>query len=298
MTSPAIAVPSPRPRVTGNLFAAASMVVWAAGFPAADLLLDTWDPFAAAAGRFVMAMALLGPLWLMLEGVPRGVPWARGLLTGAVGIGGGAVLLILAQAATDPVTVAVFASASPLTATLVEWATDRRPLTRSFGLGLAASVLGGVVATWGGGGGEGNLPLGAGLCVLSCLVYSWGSQASVRLMPRHSALAQTSVSVTGALMGALLVLAVALALGRDALPESVGGRDLGLLAVYGLGGMAASQLLFILAVRRIGVALSSFHINVAPFYVMLMLVALGGDWSWAQALGALIVGGGVILAQR
>ncbi len=298
MTSHAALGPVRSPRLIGNLAAAGSMTVWAAGFPAADALLDTWDPFAVVVGRFVMAMALLGPFWLLLEGIPRNVPWLRGLAAGGIGIGGGAVMLILAQAATDPVTVAVFASASPLTATLVEWATDRRPLTRSFAWGLAASVLGGVVATVGGGGGQGNLLLGAGFAVLSCLVYSWGSQTSVRLMPRHSALAQTSVSLSGALIAAVLVLGIALALGRDALPASIGGTDLGLLAIYGLGGMAASQLLFIMAVQRIGVALSSFHINVAPFYVMLILVALGGEWSWTQALGAVIVAGGVILAQR
>lgn len=27
------------------------------------------------------------------------------------------------------------------------------------------------------------------------------------------------------------------------------------------------------------------HINVAPFYVMLILVALGQTWSWPQAIG-------------
>jgi drug/metabolite transporter (DMT)-like permease len=62
--------------------------------------------------------------------------------------------------------------------------------------------------------------------------------------------------------------------------------------------MAVSQMLFVRAVERIGVALASFHLNMAPFYVMLILLALGGGWSWIQALGAAIVLGGVVLAQR
>lgn len=274
------------------------MVVWAAGFPAAEVLIATWDPVAAVAGRFVMALLLLVPLWLALEGVPRGLPWGRGLLAGAVGIGGGALSLLFAQAATDPVTVAVFASASPLTGTLVEWAADRRPLSRTFALGLAASVVGGVVATMGAGAGGGNLGLGAGLAVLSCLVYSWGSFEAVRRLPGRSALAQTTVSLLGALLATIVVLAAALAFGRDAWPPGpLTGRDLGLLAVYGMGGMAVSQVLFLLAIRHIGVALASFHINVAPFYVMLILLALGGEWSWMQGLGAAIVALGVLLAQ-
>ena len=275
------------------------MVVWAAGFPAADALLATWDPLAMVAGRFAMAMLVLLPVWLALDGGPRGVPWGRGLGIGALGFAGSATALIFAQAATDPVTVAVIASASPLTATLVEWASDRRPLTRSFLWGLAASVAGGVVATVGSGGGQGDLALGVALALLSCLLYSWASHATVRRLPGHTALTQTSATLLGALAAAIVVVVAAAALGRDVMPaDPFAARDLGLLAVYGMGGMAASQILFIMAVRRIGVALSSFHINVAPFYVMLILVALGGDWSWIQALGAAIVALGVVLAQR
>jgi hypothetical protein len=61
--------------------------------------------------------------------------------------------------------------------------------------------------------------------------------------------------------------------------------------------MALSQILFIASVERLGIALTSFHINIAPFYVMIILIALGGGWNWHAALGALIVGLGVFIAQ-
>jgi drug/metabolite transporter (DMT)-like permease len=295
-------VPAPPPReglLAGNLLAAGSMVAWAAGFPAAEALLATWHPVALVPARFAMALVLLLPLWIALEGWPKGLPWGRCLLVGGVGIGGGAVALLLAQAVTDPVTVAVIASVLPLTATLVEWALERRRLSRAFLCGLGASVLGGVVATMGGGGGEGRLLLGGALAVLSCLLYSWGSHETVRSLPGRSALAQTSATLVGALLGTLAALGTALVLGEATVPsDPLAPRDLGLLVVYGMGGMAVTQLLFVLGIRRIGVALASFHINVAPFYVMLILVALGGEWSWMQALGAAIVAGGVLLAQR
>jgi drug/metabolite transporter (DMT)-like permease len=293
------ALPMRKGLLAGNLLAAASMAVWAAGFPAAEGLLDTWHPFALVPARFAMALLLLLPIWIALEGWPRGLPWGRCLWIGGLGLGGAAVALIFAQSVTDPVTVAVIASVSPLTATLVEWVLERRPLTRSFLWGLVASVVGGVVATMGGGAGEGHLLLGAALAVGSCLLYSWGSHETVRSLPGRSALAQTSAVMVGAWVATLAVLGATLALGQTELPaEPFAPRDLGLLAVYGMGGMAISQFLFILGVRRIGVALASFHINVAPFYVMLIMVALGGDWSWMQALGAAIVAGGVLLAQR
>ncbi|WP_291837882.1 hypothetical protein [Limimaricola sp.] len=45
-------------------------------------------------------------------------------------------------------------------------------------------------------------------------------------------------------------------------------------------------------------AVAAFHINIAPFYVMMILLALGGVWNWPQAIGAAIVALGVVLAQR
>jgi membrane protein YdbS with pleckstrin-like domain len=37
--------------------------------------------------------------------------------------------------------------------------------------------------------------------------------------------------------------------------------------------------------------------NATPFYVMLILFAMGGAWNWTQAFAAAIVGLGVLIAQ-
>ena len=91
-------------RLLGNLAAVGSTVVWSAGFPAAEGLLDTWHPIPLVPARLLMALLLLVPLLLITEGIPRGMPWGRALGVGGAGLGGAAILLILAQAATDPVT--------------------------------------------------------------------------------------------------------------------------------------------------------------------------------------------------
>lgn len=286
-------------RLGGNLAAVASTVVWAAGFPAAEGLLDSWHPILLVPARLGMALLLLLPLLLLTQGMPRALPWGRALWVGGAGLGGAAILLILAQAVTDPVTVTVIACSSPLLATLVEWATERRPLTRSFLWGLLASVAGGLIATAGGEAWGTDLLLGAGLAIGSCLAYSWASNESVRSLPGQTALARTAATVAGGLLTGVAAALAWAALGGLALPEGgATGEDLALLVVYGMGGMALAQLLFVLAVGRIGVALASFHLNIAPFYVMLILLATGGDWSWTQALGAGIVILGVLLAQR
>lgn len=290
--------------VMGNFYGMISMMVWAAGFPAAEVLLDTWDPLALVAGRFCMALAVLLPLWIFLDG-PAAViraRWGWGLLSGAIAFGGGAWLMIVAQSLTDPVTVAIIAASSPIAASLIEWVTTREALKRTFILGLVASVIGGIVATGGGapsGGNSANLWAGVGCAVASCTLFAWGSYVAVRDFAGLSAIGRTTMTLAGGMILTVLCFVIANASGLAAAPDDIlNTRTLGLLAVYGIGGMAVSQYFWIASVDRLGIGLASFHINVAPFYVMLILIGLGGVWSWPQAIGAAIVGLGVVVAQR
>ena len=297
--------PNPATRaLTGNLSGIVSMVVWAAGFPAAEALLDTWDPLALVTGRFSMALAVLFPVWMALDGPAALIRarWGWGLLSGAIAFGGGAWLMLLAQSLTDPVTVAIIAASSPIAASLIEWIAERKALKRTFILGLIASVAGGIVATGGGAStvdSPANLWLGVFCAVASCTLFAWGSYVTVRDFVGLSAIGRTTVTLAGGLLFTALCFVVSRAVGVSVGPESVfDTRTLGLLAIYGIGGMAISQYFWIASVERLGIGLAAFHINVAPFYVMLILVGLGGVWSWPQAIGAAIVALGVVVAQR
>ena len=79
--------------------------------------------------------------------------------------------------------------------------------------------------------------------------------------------------------------------------QALGWTELGALAIFAIGGLAISQFLWIRSVGHLGIALSSLHINATPFYVMLIMFALGGHWSWSQAAAAALVGLGVLVAQ-
>jgi drug/metabolite transporter (DMT)-like permease len=69
------------------------------------------------------------------------------------------------------------------------------------------------------------------------------------------------------------------------------------LLLFGVGSLAVSQLMWIVAVGHLGIGLASLHINATPFYVMLILFAFGGVWNWMQAFAALLVAIGVLVAQ-
>lgn len=233
------------PRIaTGNALAVASMVAWAAGFPAAEMLLDTWHPVAITAARMALAVAVLLPLWIALDGwkAVASAHWGWGLPMGGLAFGGGAIAIVAGQALTDPVTVAIIVSASPLAGAVVERVLDGRRLSRGFALGLAASVLGGVVAT--GGAVPAGFGWGAVCAVLSCFLFTWGSHVTVRDFPDLSPLGRTSITLSGGLVFSALALGLSLAAGWVTLPpDLLDPVSLGYLAIYAFAALAFSQVL-------------------------------------------------------
>ncbi|MEX0340289.1 MAG: EamA family transporter, partial [Arenibacterium sp.] len=100
---------------------------------------------------------------------------------------------------------------------------------------------------------------------------------------------------------ALITFAVffgAWSMGWAAFPIVTDPNQIGLLGIYAIAAMALSQILFIASVGKLGIALTSLHLNIAPLYLMIILVVLGGAWDWRAVIGASIVGLGVLLSQR
>lgn len=293
-------VPSPRSdRVSANLACVVSMLVWAAGFPIADELLGTLPALTVTLLRMSLAALFLLPVWIVVDG-PRRVreaAWGSGLWVGAVGFGLGSFLLIFAQSRTDGVTVAVICAAMPVAGIALECLFDRRRLTWRIVAGLILSVMGGV-AVYAARMGHIDFGLGALAALVSIFVYCWGSRASVTALPGHSAMARSALTIIGAALGIAAAQLAWQAFGGEPVAwERIGMREWNLFAIYAIGSLALSQLLFLIGVAGLGIGIASMHINIAPFYVMLFALALGGGWSWGQGVGAAIVAAGVIIAQ-
>lgn len=294
-----VAPTAPTGILAANLICMASMLIWAAGLPAADLLIPLVPPIPLAAMRLVLAAAVLLPLWWIIDGgrVVLGANWARGIGVGGVCLGVGSMLLIFAQGQTSAVTVAVISAMTPVVGIGLEAALDSRRITLRLILGSLLSLAGGLAAY---AAAMGNLALGLGaLAALgSVLCYTWGSRATVTAFPGLTPLGRTALTVTGAAIVAAIAALIHTMLGGPG-PQwaAMGWPQVGALALFGIGSIALSQLLWIMSVGRIGIAMSSLHLNAAPFYVMIFLFALGGQWNWLQALGAAVVGIGVLFAQ-
>ena len=290
----------PPSQLVANLLCMLSMLVWSMGLPAADVLIGPVPPLPLTAARMSLACVCLLPIWWWREGttVVRSANWARGIAIGGSTLGLGAFLMVAGQGLTDAVTVAIISASMPVVGIGIEVLLDGRRITAGLVIGLVLSVIGGVMAMDGRSGSMG-LGWGAVLCFVSVLVYTLGSRMSVTSFLQLTPLGRTTVTLCGAALVSTVAALVHAALGGPQPQwDQLGWPQAGALAIFAIGAMALSQLLWISAVGQLGIALSSLHINATPFYVMLMLFALGGSWSWTQALAAAIVGAGVLIAQN
>ncbi len=284
---------------SGNLLCMFAMMLWASGFPAAEHLLNIWDPLTLIVARLTIATTALLVLWLVLEGPQRvlSAPWGRGAIVGGVGFGIGTYLLLLAQELSDPVTVAIFACGMPLAGAALEVLFDNRKIRLPLVLGAIVAVAGGIVAT-GAQFGDSRFGWGAVCAITSTLTFAWGSRAAVTDLHKISGLGRTTVTLVGAFLFCAASLAVCWLFGWvDHDIPALDAFGWSMLAIYALGAMALSQLLWLSSVGRLGIAVASIHINTAAFYVMVIMVALGASWQWEQAAGAALVALGVFVAQ-
>jgi len=283
--------------VAGNTLALISIFLFAAGFPAAEVLLDVWHPITLMFFRLILAVATLILLWALIEGVSSvfEAPWLKGIKIGLLGFGFGANLLLFAQWFTDPVTVALLATLIPISATILEVWDGRRKLNSTFVLGLIASITGGFIAV------SENISIDLGWGVLMALgsgfCFMWASDKSVTKLSELSSIARSSITFTGAAVFTTISFAIFFTLGLIEFPNLLSSSQFLSLIIYSVIAMAISQIFFLAAVDKVGIAITSLHLNFSPFYVMIMIYLLGGTWDLRAIIGASIVAFGVWLAQ-
>ena len=286
--------------ITANIACFMAMLMWAVGFPSGEILLETWGAISLLSIRILIAVSLLMIFWIVAEGMPTvlAAPWGRGLTVGGIGFGFGAILLLVGQKMSDPVTPAIVASMMPIASASIEVVLDKRKLYLQLLGGIVLAMVGGLLAT-GVRLSNGKFGLGALFCLLAIFLFAWATRKTTRDFKTLSSLGQTTVTLVGALVISLMVHGSFLVLGfGETEIGNMDSRHIMILLIFSLPAIAISQLLWIWAAGRLGILMASLHMNAVPFYVMLIVVMFLGDpWRWDQAIGAVLVATGVLLAQ-
>ena len=283
-----------------NFACFSAMFLWAFGFPAVEVLLESWGSLTLVFFRFFITILILIPFWLFMEGVKiiQKAPIFKSIIIGFIGWGLGGNLLIVGQKLSDPVTTAICAAMMPIFGAIVELIYDRRKITSNIVIGISLAVFGGYLAT-GVKFSDGKFGLGAIICIVAVILFAWGTRASTKGLSNLTYLGQSALTMTGGTIASLVFCLVSLIFGLS--ETKVGNFDyyhIILLLIFVLVSQTISQTIWIFGSGKLGVLLASLHSNGLPFYVMLIYVIFfGGSWNWMQALGAFIVGVGVIVAQ-
>jgi len=286
--------------VRSNVICLVAVALFAFTFPASDLLLEDWGVLSVIVFRNISAFLLLLLMWIISEGLRplRSADWFKGLWVGGIGFGIGSVLMIMTIYFTSPVIAALTAAIMPVAGVILEVLFDGRKLRRWFLAGFFLVLVGGFFAT-GVNFAEARFGFGALIGIFGAILYAWGSRATVKSLPSLSSLGQTTVTSFGmTLFGiGLYLIALLFGLPGTTIPEVTNNHVI-LILITGWVSLSISQYLWIKGVGGIGIGIASFHLNAAPFFVMLIVLILGGDWNWQQAFGALVLVSGVIISQK
>ncbi len=276
------------------------MVMWAFSFPIAEVMIETWGTVGLVLIRQAIAAFSLCFFWFLLDGWKpiRDANWIRGVTVGGLGFGLGAILFLVGQSMSDPVTPAIAASMMPIIAAILEILFDGRRLRTKLVFGILLAICGGLLAT-GTRLGDGNFGWGSLLCLFSVILFAWATRATTNDFRSLSLVGRTAITLVGGVVTVFVIFLLMLVLG-------VKGTEIGLLdsnhiamlLFTAIGSIALAQFLWIRANAGLGILLASFHMNAVPFYVMVILVMfLDASWNWWQAVGAVVVAAGVMVAQ-
>jgi drug/metabolite transporter (DMT)-like permease len=284
---------------SGNLNCMVAVGLFSLGFPAADSLLETWGVITLITIRNLLGLLFLVGLMAFKMSVSSltQLPWKKGFWIGFFGFGIGSMLLLLSQSMTNAVTAALAAATMPICAVALEVAFDGKRLTLIFLVGVALVVLGGLTAS---GVQFGDFQIGLGFLIGLCAssLFAWGSRATFKGFPELTPLSRTTVTTLGMTGFCVFVFfgALIFKIPGATIPTPT-NNDFILLLIYAWCALGISQWMWIRGVGQVGIGVASFHLNAAPFYVMMIMLLFGHGWNWPQAIGACILAVGVIMAQ-
>jgi hypothetical protein len=166
----------------GLLFTA---VAWGTMVPLTSVLLEDLPPFAIAASRYTLALAVLACIIAARERtpiLPLGLPWGRILLLGGGGIGCFATCYTFGIAYSGPIAAAAILATQPVIAVLMDWLVTRRRIGGRLAIAVALAVSGGLLVAFGGSDGRASAAHGGEvLLVFALFCWTWYSMKGAGL---------------------------------------------------------------------------------------------------------------------
>lgn len=277
-------------------------VSWGANVPVSKVMLEHFDVVPMLTIRTLAAVATLGLLLVLAEGVRYlriEIGLQRFLLIGLM-MSGFFIVFTLGIRFSNPISAAAVQVAGPLvSAATVRLVTGAR-FDPGFGIALALTVTGGAILAAGSLFGRGALTLGGGeiIVLLSNAIWTLYSLKAQSWFDRASQLHRAYVASFSAFGWMAVLSLVLVGLGWSASPFAVTDgwvwSQLLLVAVFA-SGMGAY--LWNVGASRLGVAIASLWVNLVPFFAVLWSMTYGFMPNAYQIAGGLVALSGVVYMQ-
>src|SRR6185312_9256875 len=176
-----------------------------------ESVLRTWDVYSATAGRHTLAViALFVVLSIRERSIPvhRGLPWARLLLLGFLGMSVTSLMTTLAVHFTSGVSSAITFATNPITSAITARLLHRVPLLPGIIIGSVLSTAGGLVSILGDDSGAVELRGGELLLVAANVLWTWYSMMAQRWLAGYSQLHISGLTALTGLIGLYAIIAV------------------------------------------------------------------------------------------
>jgi len=286
------------PAVSSRIFALIILILAACLLGLAPILVRLAQTGPAAAGFWRLAFAL--PVLLILTARPvndaNRTGWGRPskwMVMAGLFFAADMSFWHYGLVMTSVANATVLCNLTPVVVTLFGWVVFKEAPGRLFMLALGLAMGGAIAMALGADGQQGTSPLLGDLLSLSVTVWYSAYFLTVKAARRTAGALQ--VTLWASIVGAPVMLAVALGLGETILPATAAGWvacvSLGLVHVAGQGGVAWS-------LGRLPASVTAVTILIQPVVAGLLSYAVFGETMTApQLIGGAVVLGAVLLAQ-
>jgi len=274
-------------------------VAWGSSFLFIHVAIESFTAAQVAFGRVVVGAIVLGVMLLAMRKWPR-FTWRQVGSIALVALTLSVIPFVLIPLAQEHITSIL---ASLLNATTPLWTaffvallipTERASRLQVLGLVIGAMGIAVLLGAWNV---EGFPALGAALMLAATACYGIGGTFSRMLLNRLS-VGPTALSGTQMALSAVMLAPIALATAPSPQPQPTG---VSVWALLGLGvlGTSFAYVLFYQVVQKAGATTAASVTYVVPVIATLLgIIVLKEELYWYEPVGAVIVLGGVWLAQR
>ena len=286
-------------KLNGNHYAILSMLLWSTGFPISEVLLDVWDPLSLTFVRLIGAGIFLGILTLLFSKPYDLTTWPlkEAFLVGVIGTGFGTAFMNFGFRYSNPFNIAVISTMIPLISMIMGTIQKTERLTSRMAAAIFLSLIGGIMIS------VSNLKNGSSfeggeiLMLISIILWTWSMRQAVSLLLPIPTLPRVTLTMLSGAVVLVPIMALVHWLGITELVIFWSTTDIILVSWLSIFSIGLATVVWFFSAENLGPTVAAIHLNIVPFYVLIITVFMGGKILISQILGALLVGVGVVTAQ-